>query len=56
MSFKDKMGLYFVDHDMVPLLVQENYISAAGSGNSAQDIMKLALQADYISLGDCISF
>ena len=30
-SYRDLIGYFFIDYDLVPLLVQENYLSASGS-------------------------
>ena len=30
-SYKELIGYFFIDYDLVPLLVQENYLSAAGN-------------------------
>ena len=37
-TFRDKIDLFFIDYDFVPLLVQENYLSAFGDRNSMSDI------------------
>jgi replication factor C subunit 1 len=49
------MDLFFIDYDLIPLLVQENYLSAMPDRKNLQDIENMAAAADYISLGDCIS-
>jgi len=37
-SFRDKLDLFFIDYEFVPLLVQENYLNAFGDRNSMRDI------------------
>jgi hypothetical protein len=44
--------LFFIDHEFVPLLVQESYLNCFGARDSMQDIEKLAEAADQISIGD----
>ena len=51
-SFRNKIDLFFIDHEFVPLLVQESYINAFGPGDSMRDIERLADAADLISIGD----
>ena len=51
-TFRDKLDLFFIDHDWVPLLVQEQYLSSMGDRDSLEDIEKMADAADMISLGD----
>lgn len=55
MTFEKKMNLFFVDFELVPLLVQENYLTPYNANMGLTDITKAAESADYISLGDCVS-
>ena len=32
-EFKSKLDLFFIDHDLIPLLVQESYISSMQDRN-----------------------
>ena len=54
-SFRHKIDLFFIDYDMIPLLIQENYLTAMGDRKTLADVEKLADAADYISLGDSVS-
>ncbi len=54
MKFSEKLNMFFVDFDMVPLIIHENYLSTYGATRSPDDVQKMAESADYISLGDCI--
>ena len=54
-TFRQKIDLFFIDYDMIPLLIQENYLTAMGERRSPEDIYKMADAADYISLGDSVS-
>ena len=54
-SFRQKIDLFFIDYDLIPLLVQENYLTAMGDRKTMDDIEKLADAADYISMGDAVS-
>ena len=51
-SFRDKLDLYFVDYEMVPLLVHENYLNSMQSN----DIESMALAAEFISEGDVLNY
>lgn len=55
MSFRDKLNLYFIDNDYMPLFIQENYLSSLASNCSLNDIERMANSADYISIGDCVN-
>ena len=54
-TFRQKMDLFFIDYDMIPLLVQESYLNAMGDRKKIEDIEKMADAADYISMGDTVS-
>lgn len=49
------MDLFFIDYDMIPLLIQENYLYAMGERNSIKDIEAMADAAEYMSLGDSVN-
>lgn len=53
--FRDKLDLFFVDHEWVPLLVQEAYLTSFDRRNQLQDIHAMANAAECISLGDSIN-
>lgn len=46
------MGHYFVDYDLIPMLVYENYLFAFPKNNDLELVEKLADAAECISLGD----
>jgi replication factor C subunit 1 len=48
-SLDDAAGLVFVDYNMIPLMIQEAYLSS--SKNSLEDAVKAA---EYISIGDIL--
>eukprot|EP01022_Parablepharisma_sp_SALTPOND_P014977 TRINITY_DN208_c0_g1_i1.p1 TRINITY_DN208_c0_g1~~TRINITY_DN208_c0_g1_i1.p1 ORF type:complete len:833 (+),score=90.44 TRINITY_DN208_c0_g1_i1:5078-7576(+) len=50
-----KMSLYFIDFELMPLLVQENYLTSYGQNQTLKDVQDMAESADYISLGDCMN-
>ncbi|XP_055389095.1 replication factor C subunit 1-like [Condylostylus longicornis] len=61
-SFNEKLDLYFVDYDIMPLYMQENYISAYLYGStfsSPEDEVRasdvLAGVADCLTLGDLLN-
>jgi hypothetical protein len=49
------MDLFFIDYDMIPMLVQENYLNSMGERRDIQSVEAMAQAADYISLGDSVS-
>ena len=49
-TYKDKMDLFFIDTDMVPLLVYENYLTAIATDRYA--VKKMAQAMDSIALSD----
>lgn len=53
-SFNDKLEMYFFDHDLAPLFVQENYINYRKdkNGSNATELERLAKAAESISDGD----
>ena len=54
-SYRERLNLFFIDHEFVPLIVQENYLSSMGDRNSLADLKRLAEAADMISQSDMIS-
>ncbi|KAG1679124.1 hypothetical protein FOA52_000479 [Chlamydomonas sp. UWO 241] len=57
LSMNDRLDMVFADADLVPLLVQENYINHAPmiAGNDEQRMRALAKSSEAISAGDKIS-
>jgi len=53
--FQQKIDLFFIDHDWVPLLVQESYLNGMGQRKELEDIEQMAMASEFISLGDCIN-
>ena len=47
-SFRTKLDYFFVDHEFLPLLVQENYLNTF----SDKDISLVSQAADFISLSE----
>jgi len=55
LSIVKKMNLFYIDYELIPLLVHENYLTPYGQSGGLRDIQEAADSADYISLGDCAS-
>ena len=53
-SFKEKLNLFFIHYDLVPLYVHENYLTSMWNSNSMESIENLAKSADMISKGDVV--
>jgi replication factor C subunit 1 len=54
-GYKELLGLYFIDYDLVPLLVQENYLNSAGKDTSLDGLRRMAKAADSIARSDQIN-
>lgn len=55
MSFRDKVDLFFIDYDLIPLLVQENYLSCYKNAKTKrEEVASIAMASEYISMGDII--
>jgi replication factor C subunit 1 len=53
--FRDKLDLFFIDHEWVPLLIQDNYLNSMEKKDTAQDIEAMANASEFISLGDSLN-
>lgn len=51
---REKIDLFFIDYDLIPLLVQENYLPN-NPKPSLLDLAKVAEAADLISTGDILN-
>ena len=54
-TFRNKLDLFFIDHQFVPLLVHESYLNSMGDRKSFRDLEKMADASEMISLGDQMS-
>ena len=56
-SYRDKMDMFFIDYDFVPLLIQENYLSSIDRNFNGKksDVERLANAAAFISFGDVVN-
>ena len=50
--YRNKLDLFFIDHEFVPLLVQECYLGSMQHNDTLDDIEAMANASDMISLGD----
>lgn len=57
MSYREKVDMFFIDYDFVPLLVQENYLGAMDRTfkGGVNEVARMANAANYISLGDIVN-
>lgn len=51
-SFREKLDLFFIDHDFVPMLVHESYLNSMQNKSSLQDLENMADAADLMSVSD----
>ena len=51
-TFRQKLDLFFIDYDFIPLLVQESYLNSFGDRSSLDDLELMAESSDMISLSD----
>ena len=55
-TYRHKQDLFFIDHDFVPMLVQESYLTAFGTDrDSLEDLHQMADASDFISVSDIIN-
>ncbi|EFA03814.1 replication factor C subunit 1 [Tribolium castaneum] len=54
MSVADRARLFFFDYSLGPLFIQENYLRVQPEGSKKEGLLKAALTADSISVGDII--
>uniref|UniRef100_A0A7S4SUN7 Replication factor C subunit 1 n=1 Tax=Alexandrium monilatum TaxID=311494 RepID=A0A7S4SUN7_9DINO len=56
MKFRDRLDLFFVDHGIMGLLVQENYLNSVSKKPVDAELMnRCAYSADLMTLGDIMS-
>ena len=53
--FRDKLDLFFIDYEFIPLLVQDGYLNAMKDRNSLEDLNKMADASEMISLSDTMN-
>ena len=51
-TFRQKLDLFFIDFDFIPLLVQESYLNSFGDRDSMEDLETMAEASDMISFSD----
>ena len=49
LTTRERLDLYFIDFQIMPLFIQQNYL------NAARDIEEAANAAEYLSTGDLIN-
>ena len=57
LPYRQLLDLYFIDYDLIPLLIQENYLSTFPSQNyknKKEELESISLAADLISESDVI--
>ncbi len=57
LPYRQLLDLYFIDYDLIPLLIQENYLSTFPSQNfknKKEELENISLSADLISESDVI--
>ena len=54
-KFRNKLDLFFIDYEMIPLLIQDSYLGSFQDRKSLDDLETMAEAADMISLGDQMS-
>lgn len=55
LTLRKRINLFFVDFELMPLLIQENYLSGFYASETVKDMENAAESADFISLGDCLN-
>mmetsp|Transcript_23493 Transcript_23493/g.31492 ORF Transcript_23493/g.31492 Transcript_23493/m.31492 type:complete len:82 (+) Transcript_23493:1388-1633(+) len=55
LSIREKLDIFFLDYQIMPLFVQESYLACYSSFNTGpDDMMKAATAAEYISFADVL--
>jgi DNA polymerase III delta prime subunit len=54
LKHREKMDLFFIDFDLIPSLIHENYLSCYGNNRSVYDLRRMVASSENISLGDVI--
>ena len=59
-TFREKLDLFFIDYDWVPMLVQDGYLQSMKNRGEArdmdcQDIEDMANASEFISMGDTMN-
>ena len=49
------MSMFFIDYNLIPLLIQENYLDSMARNTNMRTLEKMAQAADFISTGDILS-
>eukprot|EP00927_Polykrikos_kofoidii_P029760 TRINITY_DN25672_c0_g1_i1.p1 TRINITY_DN25672_c0_g1~~TRINITY_DN25672_c0_g1_i1.p1 ORF type:complete len:935 (-),score=184.64 TRINITY_DN25672_c0_g1_i1:525-3281(-) len=55
LSFRDRLDLFFVDHSLVGLLTQENYLKSVERASDASVMQRCAFSADLFTVGDIMN-
>ena len=54
MSFRELLDLYFIDYDLIPLLIHENYLSIFKFEHKKDILENLSFESDLISESDIV--
>jgi len=54
-TYRNRLDLFFIDHEFIPLLIYENYLNAFQDRNSQNDLLRMAEASDSISISDLIN-
>jgi len=49
------MNLFFIDYNLIPLLIQENYLDSMNKSGSSETLESMMKASDFISTSDIIS-
>lgn len=54
LNFREKLNLFFIDYDLIPLLIHENYLTCYSNNKSKEDLKSLVKTTEHISVGDLL--
>ena len=54
MKFRELLDLYFIDYDLIPLLIYENYLSCFHYPSKTEELNNLAYSSDLLSTSDIL--
>jgi len=50
--FRQKLDLFFIDYEWIPLLIQDSYLNSFQNRKEIEDLEAMAEASDMISIGD----
>lgn len=55
LRFRDRLNLFFIDPELIPLLIHENYLSAMGCNTESKNLERMTEASEAIAFGDVLN-